>query len=1086
MKKKYLVSLLPALLMAQYGYAETKPTTAPETLYFNKKALPSDTQGSLQGSVSIAQSVIMQTSNKIENDRQPHLVSLRRSLVMFEPQADMLESGEALTVTAKNANNEVVYQTVMRLPQQLPQVAGKLDKYVEIIKPEQFSLTVTSNNDLGQIAGEAGKSHFKALIAQHDTIHVSTGDGHWARHFILPDDKAFHNNKITFTSDAGYNSQIDYSQGTDTISRGNQFTYQNVDGIWYGEADMAISRVAYSDKAYSAVLPAEAMLPGLSLTFSAQSNKEGTVSGIKIGANTSMILNTIDIGLLTEPRDQFQFMKDPDLHRQYFQNIQISKLIVNPYESVHLEEIMLPDGRVLVDVDPSEADAYGSDSHYRIARELISSGINSASYGVNSSIVRPASQWNISAPYHAAQVTVNNSIGNYTDGLIAHGLLGSYAGVASVVGSTGNEFSHEVGHELGVGNHYPGGYNGAIHKSSTEVNSTWGWDVHKNFFIPNFTKGVTNQESCYEGECVAPFEGHSFGFGTMSGGSALYPKYNAYTLHAPYELSVFQDFLENKANFDPASPTGFSKWDHNEKVMKPWTNKTADDLALSIVVSPNESLGPDEYGPESDKFYQLFENNDVVFVHVKNHAWIGNIYLPSDEVFEGKTAYLQVTSLWNTNIHYNDQSFTLVRDKKYAFTYTNGQWVLDENVTIGDQLDLIPYKQGIPVTTLVGYYDPEKTLPTYMYPALHGAYGSVYVDNFTASSCKVDVFTHEAGTKTFNLHSRRLQAGFMNRFHINVESALNPYRAEVSCGGDILDTMDITPAKTTLKANIVSTEAGKAPVISGVEDVVIAHRDLFAPLAGVTAMDDYDGDVTASIVVEGSADTNKAGHYSLTYKAYDSALSESVVVRNVEVFSEKPVLSGITDTTVQFGDAFNPKAGITASDVEDGDLTASIIIDGEVDTNQAGTYTLTYQVTDSAQQTTQAQRVVTVEGSAVCENTWSANSTYVAGDEVSHNGVVWQAGWWTQGEEPGTTGQWGVWKQVATEGCTSVKPEITPPAPGEYPTYKAGTAYKEGDIVRASDEQLYQCKPWPNAGWCSNGAYAPATSVYWQDAWTKL
>ncbi len=56
------------------------------------------------------------------------------------------------------------------------------------------------------------------------------------------------------------------------------------------EADMAISRVAYSDKAYSAVLPAEAILPSL-VTFSAESNKEGTVSGIKIGANTSMILS---------------------------------------------------------------------------------------------------------------------------------------------------------------------------------------------------------------------------------------------------------------------------------------------------------------------------------------------------------------------------------------------------------------------------------------------------------------------------------------------------------------------------------------------------------------------------------------------------------------------------------------------------------------------------------------------------------------------------------------------------------------------------------------------------------------------------
>ncbi|MFM2666652.1 carbohydrate-binding protein [Vibrio mediterranei] len=41
---------------------------------------------------------------------------------------------------------------------------------------------------------------------------------------------------------------------------------------------------------------------------------------------------------------------------------------------------------------------------------------------------------------------------------------------------------------------------------------------------------------------------------------------------------------------------------------------------------------------------------------------------------------------------------------------------------------------------------------------------------------------------------------------------------------------------------------------------------------------------------------------------------------------------------------------------------------------------------------------------------WNFNDIYVAGDTVSHNGKVWKAQWWTQGEEPGTTGEWGVWR----------------------------------------------------------------------------
>ncbi|MEU8633429.1 family 20 glycosylhydrolase [Amycolatopsis sp. NPDC048633] len=45
-----------------------------------------------------------------------------------------------------------------------------------------------------------------------------------------------------------------------------------------------------------------------------------------------------------------------------------------------------------------------------------------------------------------------------------------------------------------------------------------------------------------------------------------------------------------------------------------------------------------------------------------------------------------------------------------------------------------------------------------------------------------------------------------------------------------------------------------------------------------------------------------------------------------------------------------------------------------------------------------------------CANpAWSASQVYTGGNVVSHNGHKWTAGWWTQGEEPGTTGQWGVW-----------------------------------------------------------------------------
>ncbi|GAA3397797.1 chitinase C-terminal domain-containing protein [Streptomyces roseoviridis] len=39
-----------------------------------------------------------------------------------------------------------------------------------------------------------------------------------------------------------------------------------------------------------------------------------------------------------------------------------------------------------------------------------------------------------------------------------------------------------------------------------------------------------------------------------------------------------------------------------------------------------------------------------------------------------------------------------------------------------------------------------------------------------------------------------------------------------------------------------------------------------------------------------------------------------------------------------------------------------------------------------------------------------AGTVYNAGNLVSHKGRTWKAQWWTQNEEPGTTGEWGVWR----------------------------------------------------------------------------
>ena len=71
-------------------------------------------------------------------------------------------------------------------------------------------------------------------------------------------------------------------------------------------------------------------------------------------------------------------------------------------------------------------------------------------------------------------------------------------------------------------------------------------------------------------------------------------------------------------------------------------------------------------------------------------------------------------------------------------------------------------------------------------------------------------------------------------------------------------------------------------------------------------------------------------------------------------------LVGDVDVTIYSGNSYTD-AGATASDNIDGDITSSISVDNPVDPNAVGTYTVTYNVSDSAANAaTQVTRTVNV------------------------------------------------------------------------------------------------------------------------------
>lgn len=109
---------------------------------------------------------------------------------------------------------------------------------------------------------------------------------------------------------------------------------------------------------------------------------------------------------------------------------------------------------------------------------------------------------------------------------------------------------------------------------------------------------------------------------------------------------------------------------------------------------------------------------------------------------------------------------------------------------------------------------------------------------------------------------------------------------------------------------------------------------------------------------------------------------------------------------------------------------------------------------------------------------WNPNSHYVENTIVHHAGHDWQAKWYANvGEEPGKTGEWGVWEDLGVcKGGSVVTPTATPtnkvtvtatptrvaktptatPTTGTgYPEWKVDTTYTAGDIVKYNGD-LYK------------------------------
>ncbi|WP_198555742.1 immunoglobulin-like domain-containing protein [Colwellia sp. 75C3] len=192
--------------------------------------------------------------------------------------------------------------------------------------------------------------------------------------------------------------------------------------------------------------------------------------------------------------------------------------------------------------------------------------------------------------------------------------------------------------------------------------------------------------------------------------------------------------------------------------------------------------------------------------------------------------------------------------------------------------------------------------------------------------------------------------------------------ANVVVGGSV-DTSTVGTYTITYNVNDAASNAAitltrqvtvqdvEAPVVITPNNIIVAAMDAFGTPISNTTISAFLNAANASDLVDGLVEVThdaptvfEIGTTTVTFSAVDSANNTGTAQATVTVVDQGlPVitLSGNTSITLNVGDNYTDP-GFSALDNVDGDITNTVVVVGEVDTSNVGTYSITYNVSDAA------------------------------------------------------------------------------------------------------------------------------------------
>lgn len=173
-----------------------------------------------------------------------------------------------------------------------------------------------------------------------------------------------------------------------------------------------------------------------------------------------------------------------------------------------------------------------------------------------------------------------------------------------------------------------------------------------------------------------------------------------------------------------------------------------------------------------------------------------------------------------------------------------------------------------------------------------------------------------------------------------------------------------------------------------------------------------------------------------------SPMSNTVTVTTSAPDTEPPTaptgltVTGKTSTSVSLSwTASTDNVGVTGYEVYVNSASApSATTTGATSVTVTGLaantlYNFTVKARDAAGNRSEASSLVSVTtdpaGSTCTDPAWNATTAYSGGQRVSYNGKVYEARWWTQGDRPDQSGEWGPWKYISD--CGGSPGDTSPP-----------------------------------------------------------